>query len=147
MDVDDTDLSMEEALNRRLVSAARLLLSPAQIGLCRLVIAEGARHPELANAFHRAGPGRGATSLERWLATQAESGRLEFEDVKRTARLLIGMSFGAAHIKLLLRVEDAPTQPELEDTIRQAVRIFLRGAMPAAGHDTSGPPTGQRPSL
>jgi AcrR family transcriptional regulator len=135
LDVDDTSLSMEEALSRRLLSTAQLLLSPAQIGLCRLVVAEGPRYPELAEAFHRAGPDRGTSSLERWIGAQAKAGRLQIEDVHHTARMLMGMTLGATHIKLLLGIEQAPTERELDASIRSAVRTFLHGAAtrPASG--------------
>lgn len=129
LDMDDTGLGMEEALSRRLLKTAQLLFAPAQIGLCRLVIAEGPRHPELAEAFHRAGPGRGTSSVERWLAAQAQAGRLQVDDVYDTACMLIGMALGVLHIKLLLGVAAMPTPAELEHDIRRAVRTYLYGAM------------------
>jgi AcrR family transcriptional regulator len=125
---DDAGLSLEEALVQYLTHAAQVLLSSQQVGLCRLVSAEGSRHPELAEAFHRAGPGRGTTSIERWLATQAEAGRLRIENAQDTAHLLFGMAIGGIHIKLMLGMAQTPTPAAIDARVRQAVRIFLHGA-------------------
>jgi AcrR family transcriptional regulator len=126
--IDDAGLPLEEALNRRLLDAAELLLSPAKVGLCRLVIAEGPRYPELAEAFHRADLDSGASSLERWLAAQAAAGRLEVEDARDTAHMLWGMAIGSLHIELLLGMRGPPSPAEVRASVHRATRVFLDGA-------------------
>ncbi|MCQ4159371.1 TetR/AcrR family transcriptional regulator [Roseomonas sp. GC11] len=129
-EMDDTGLDMEQALYRRLQRIAQVLLVPEQIGLLRLVSAEGQRYPELADAFNRIGPGGSAEELERWLAAQAQAGRLEIEDARDCAHMLIGMVLGGLHIAMLLGLMDRPPLEPLEARLRQATRIFLRGARP-----------------
>jgi len=127
LDIDDTNLSLEESLVRRLLDPAQMLLSSPQIGLFRLVAAEGGRHPEIAEAFHRAGPECGAGSIERWLSEQAAAGRLIMGNVRDASDMLFGMAIGVTHIKLLLRLEAAPSPARIEAQVRRAVAIFLNG--------------------
>jgi len=117
------------ALRDMLSSVMRRLFEPRQIAIFRLVIAEVKRSPELADAFHRAGPGRGAGSLERRLALEIERGRLRLHDARGAARMLFGMTLGAAHMWLLLGLRDAPDAAAMEQVIADAVEVFLRGAL------------------
>lgn len=117
------------ALGGMLESLIRYLFEPRQVAIFRLVIAEVKRSPELAEAFHRAGPGRGAGSLERRLAMEIEQGRLRLADATAAARKLFGMATGAAHMFLLLGLGEAPGRVEVARQAADAVDIFLHGAL------------------
>ncbi|MBR0681536.1 TetR/AcrR family transcriptional regulator [Roseomonas eburnea] len=119
------------ALRGMLMSFVRQLFEPRQIAIFRLVIAEVKRSPELADAFHRAGPGRGASSLERRLAVEMERGRLRLRDARQAARMLFTMALGAAHMWLLLGLQDAPDEAAMERVVNEAVEVFLHGALAA----------------
>lgn len=126
--------NLATALRAMLVSVARHLFEPQQLAIFRLIIAEVRRAPELADAFHRAGPGRGASSIERRLAAEIESGRLRLTDARQAARMLFGAAIGAAHMFLLLGLNGPPTEAEIERLASDAVETFLRGALvPATG--------------
>lgn len=131
-EVDDTGLSLEEALVRRLLAPAMLLLSTPQIGLFRLVSAEGGRYPEVAEAFHRAGPGNCESGLERWISEQVAAGRLRLDNAKDATDMLFGMAIGVTHIKLLLRLRETPPAEQIQAQIRRAVAIFLNGCATGA---------------
>lgn len=128
------DVAMEDepdlhtALRGMLVSLTRHLFQPRQVAIFRLIIGEVKHAPELASAFHQAGPGKGATALERRLAAEMAQGRLAITDPREGARMLFGMAIGAAHMFLLLGLQGPPDDAELESRANTAVRIFLEGA-------------------
>lgn len=120
---------LRAALRGMLLSFVRQLFHPRQIAIFRLVIAEVKRSPELADAFHRAGPGRGASSLERRLALEMERGRLRLGDAREAARMLFSMALGGAHMWLLLGLRDAPDEAAMVRVVEDAVAVFLDGAL------------------
>src|SRR5262249_24082656 len=78
-DLPTISASPREALIALLGQVARLVLTPRSVALYRVVIAEGQRYPELANAFYREGPAKGRGPITRWLTAQKESGVLNIE--------------------------------------------------------------------
>ncbi|SHK21600.1 hypothetical protein SAMN02745194_04451 [Roseomonas rosea] len=62
------------SLTALLLMAAERLLGWKQIGMFRLISAEGKRSPKLARAFHRAGPRRGiAGALHRRACAEGQA--------------------------------------------------------------------------
>ncbi len=129
------DMAMERhpdlgtALRGMLEGLIRHLFEPRQVAIFRLVIAEVKRSPELADAFHRAGPGRGAGSLERRLAAEIDQGRLRLTDARDAARMLFGMTIGTVHMFLLLGLQGPPDAADVTRLVAGAVETFLRGAL------------------
>ncbi|MEI6160126.1 MAG: TetR/AcrR family transcriptional regulator [Roseococcus sp.] len=119
---------MEMALTGILEASGRHLLTLRPTGIFRLVIAEVGRSPELAESFHRVLVTRGASALQRLIATGMGNGRLKPGDADATARMLYGMAFGSTQIRLLLGVRSVPTPEEIAALARDAVAIFLHGA-------------------
>jgi AcrR family transcriptional regulator len=111
-----------------LEAAAGHLLSARQTAIFRLVIAEGGRTPELAEAFHRAILAKGASTLQRRMEREIRGGRLLLHDAEAGARLLFGMALGAAQVTLLLGLRAPPDGAEVARLARLAVAIFLHGA-------------------
>ena len=132
----DTELEREAdlgiALSGILEASARHLLSLRQTAIFRLVIAEGQRSPELAEALHRVIIGRGASALQRRLATAMREGVVMLDDAEVAARFLFGMAVGPIQIKMLLGLRDAPDDQELARVVRLAVTVFLHGALKPA---------------
>lgn len=124
----ENEPDLATALRGMLVSLTRHLFQPRQVAIFRLIIGEVKGSPELADAFHQAGPGKGATALERRLAAEMADGRLTADDPREAARMLFGMAIGAAHMFLLLGLQGPPDDTELEDRADTAVRVFLDGA-------------------
>jgi AcrR family transcriptional regulator len=128
----DTDLEREPdlaiALAGILEAAGRQLLAPRQIAVFRLVIAEVQRSPELAEAFHRVILARGASALQRRIATEVAQGRLRLDDAEAAARMLYGMALGPTQMMLLLGLRGPPDAAEITRLAHAAVAVFLHGA-------------------
>ena len=87
------------------------------------------RAPLRGRAFHRAGPGRGASSLERRLSDEIQAGRLRLTDARAGAHMLFTMALGQAHMWLLLGLSDTPDEAAIDGTIAAAVEAFLYGLL------------------
>ncbi len=93
------------------------------------MIAEVHRSPELAEAFHRVTVARGASSLQRLIAAEIRRGRLRMTDAKAAARMLYGTALGPAQLMTLLGLREPPDEREISRLARDAVSVFLRGAL------------------
>jgi hypothetical protein len=87
------------------------------------------RAPELAEAFHRAGPAQGKGALERCLAIHAARGQLRIDDPAVAAGMLFGLAIGEPHMRMILGQREAPTAEEISNRVTNAVDIFLNGAL------------------
>lgn len=124
--VEDTLL----AFGRRVVE---VVLSPRTVALYRVVVAEGARFPELAQAFFESGPGRASIRLAQVLEEFQKRGEIELADRRRAAEHFIGMLRDDLHLRVVLGLRPPPDLQEAEQTVRQAVRIFLDGCRRSRG--------------
>ena len=118
---------IEDALvdfGKRAVTA---LMTPSTLALYRLVVAEGARFPELARAFFENGPGRASHGLATALEAFARRGELDLKSARLAAEHFIGMLRDDLHLKVVLGVREPPSAAEINRTVREAVRIFLNG--------------------
>jgi AcrR family transcriptional regulator len=120
--------NVRTALTGILQATGQHLLAQRQTGIFRLVIAEVQRSPELAETWHRVLVSRGASSLQRRLTAEMAQGRLTLDDPVVAARMLYGMAFGTAQIRMLLGVAMAPDAAEMAAMVRSAVAVFLNGA-------------------
>ncbi|WP_424811858.1 TetR/AcrR family transcriptional regulator C-terminal domain-containing protein [Roseococcus sp. YIM B11640] len=110
--------------------AAVTILDPKQVSLFRLLAAESRRSPELAQAFHRTGPGRGQDAIQRCIAYHAQAGRIRITDPLEAAGMLYGMAVGKAHVLLMLGLREQPSAAEVSGLVNRAVDLFLRGSRP-----------------
>jgi AcrR family transcriptional regulator len=105
----------------------RRLMEPSGLALYRVVIGEGERFPELAEAVYRSGPSvaaeRLATHLRRWNAEK----RTRVSNPEMAARQFLEMIKGDLHFRALLRL-DPPSQAQIDSCVRSAVRLFLAGS-------------------
>lgn len=130
---DEPDL--EAALVGMLGTAARHLLSPPQLGIFRLIATEVHRSPELAAAFHKAGPGRGEVAIERRLAREAKAGRLRVSSAEAAVHMLFSLVMAPVQMATLLGVHDLlgqrdpPDEAEIGFRVREAVSVFLHGVL------------------
>jgi AcrR family transcriptional regulator len=133
----DTELErepdLEQALAGILEAAGRHLLALRQNAIFRLVIAEGQRSPELAEALHRVILGHGTSPLQRRIATEMVRGRLRFEDAEAGARALYGMALAPVQMMMLLGLREPPEEGEIRRLTQRAVAIFLHGALHKEG--------------
>jgi AcrR family transcriptional regulator len=107
-----------------------VVMSPTTLALYRLVVGEGARFPELGQAFFESGPGRAGTRLAEVLEEFRQRDEISVEDPARAAEHFIGMLRGDLHLKVVLGVRPPPDEAEVERSVTEAVRIFLHGCRP-----------------
>lgn len=119
--------TQEEQLTRLVLALADVLLRPDRTGLIRLVITDGQASPELATAFERLKMGNKLNVLEAWLAGEMASGALPAGHVPDVARMLFGMTIGEPMISALCRAPAKDDGQPMEQRIRTAVAVFLRG--------------------
>lgn len=121
------DADQEECLVQLLIALATMLLLPDRIGLIRLIISDGTASPELSTAIGRVQMTNDLNVIETWLAREKARGTLPVGDVETDARLLFGMAVGEPMLQALVYKPEPAEGPSLEQRIRRAVRIFLRG--------------------
>jgi AcrR family transcriptional regulator len=107
-----------------------VMMAPESLGLYRIVIAEGARFPELAAAVFSAGPQSAADGLTRFLADRVRLDELVLEDPGASARHFLEMVKGELHFRALLGLAPAPSPADVEKCVALAVKTFLEGAQP-----------------
>lgn len=135
---------LRERLLRFGIRYRERLLSPAGLGLYRMLIAEASRFPELAAAFYEAGPQRTADRLRTLLEEAMARGELRRDDPEFAVSILLSMLVGVERNCYLFSGETAP-----ETDPAQAARIvdcFLRAFAPKAPAAPETPTTAVRRS-
>ncbi len=102
----------------------RLLLSPDVIAINRIIIGEVARFPVLAEVFWQAGPERVRVQLENFLNRAAETGALQFPDLRLAAGQFASLVRGEIHLRALLGL--GADEAALADAAESAIATFLR---------------------
>jgi AcrR family transcriptional regulator len=123
-------LDLEAALlafGQRVLDA---VMTPMTLALYRTIVAEGTRFPSLAHIFFEGGPGRAAARLAIVLEEFRAKGEIDIEDCGRAAQHFIGMLRDDLHLQVVLGLRPRPGQTEIEQSVRQATRIFLDGCRP-----------------
>jgi TetR/AcrR family transcriptional regulator len=126
------DAEPEEVLTRIATSFMAAAQQPDTGHVLRIMLAEFARHQAVANFFAERGPLVVVRFLERYLARQAERGRLAEHDPRAAARAFMGML-----VVYVLGREIFPGVasgfPDAQAYAEQVTRIFLHGL--ASEHD------------
>lgn len=92
----------------------------------RLIIVEAAQFPEVGELMGRLGADAAKNLLADWLDRQRSRGRLQIDDVKSGAQILMDMAFGA----VVSKTGSGPEWPGLDDRkayLRRCIRIFVHG--------------------
>ncbi len=121
------DRPVADVLCDILLRCAEFILSPPQIGIIRLIMAEYSRSPELGQIFQREGSGRATNALEHYLASLEENGRHLIRDPREAAKMLLGMSISSAHWEMMIGMRQTISRVALERRVRRSVDIFLNG--------------------
>jgi TetR/AcrR family transcriptional regulator, mexJK operon transcriptional repressor len=116
-----------DILNANLLSLGRFLLSPGQIAILRLIMAEYTHSPDLGRLFLRNRILKAKAKLENCLVELAKKEGCQGGDAKEMAAMLFGMAIGEFHLSVLIGYRQAPTKQMLEKRIRRAVDIFMSG--------------------
>jgi AcrR family transcriptional regulator len=116
-------------------SVLDIILQPRALALHRLMIAEGARVPKVAQAIYRAGPDKAGNILSLWVDARQAAGRLRKDF---TARELADKFFTLLVARPQLRASVGLDATPLAAAVRakltlKAVDMFLYGALAEAG--------------
>jgi AcrR family transcriptional regulator len=122
----DPSGDVEEALMRLGEKLVGVLLSPSIVSLYRHCVAEAARFPEIGRTFFERGPSVGYQMISTYLKRWHDSGALHIEDPRAAAVQFHLLCQGELVIRAQLGVDERPSQEVRRDTVRRAVRTFLR---------------------
>ncbi len=122
----EADVPMEQALYRFIKELAEMLHTDQAVKLVRVLHAEAARFPELAEIFDRAGPQRAHALLAEYFKLQIRKGNMRDVDPLTAADHLIHMSLGEAFRRVLLGLASTPTPKDVERRINAALKVFIR---------------------
>lgn len=124
----DDRVTPEAGLTAFALHLVKALLNEETTGTVRILISEGDRVPDIAEAFFRIGPENAIRRLAEYLQRLSDSGTLKIEDPAAAAQAFLGMVTGNLLIRRLILPQSAPAIPDLDRYVRQAVRLFLNGA-------------------
>lgn len=124
-------VTLAENLDARgaLTTMARHLLTmlvlPEVMGIYRMVVAESARHPDLAKAYYEAGPIRGKARLAEILDTLTARGVLNVTNSWQAMDQFIGM-LRAEYFNRILMGLPADDRASFDTTVNGAVDVMLK---------------------
>jgi len=141
----DTTGSLDAQLTEIGHSFLAMVLSPPILEFHRLMVSIGRTFPEIGRLFYETGPASAYSMVAEWIAKQQKDGRIIEEDPYRLAVLFLDMLIGEHQLSWLTGMPRAARRDKMDETVRLAVSIFLRGcAMPAwvlARGSTVSPPS------
>jgi AcrR family transcriptional regulator len=108
-----------------LLDMARFVLSPKQIALTRLILAEIASTPEVGDVM-KVRCVQVERTMQNWLALQVSRGIFDIPDIPSAAAMLFGAAFGDFHWHLMLQLGEAPTEAVVRARIERLVAVFMR---------------------
>jgi TetR/AcrR family transcriptional repressor of mexJK operon len=127
-----SDASLFDAMLPMAIRWLSFLLRERSLGMYRVVVAEGARFPELARAFHENGPRATRQWLTGWLAAQAARGLLQAPDPALAADQCLALLRSEMFLQATLGIGPLPDEAAIAASAAAAVRTFCR-AYGAAG--------------
>ncbi|WP_395665298.1 TetR/AcrR family transcriptional regulator [Methylocella sp.] len=123
-------LPLEEALaffSERYLAA---VTSPKALALRRLLIAESARIPALAERYWARGPARTHAFLSAFMERRRAGGELAVGDAGAAAAHFLDMLAGGVRQQCLIGLRPPPGPEERRALARAAIALFLNGAAP-----------------
>ena len=138
---DDMRAGLEQCLERPVGDVEQVLeiigekvmalaLSPSIAGLYRQAISEAARQPEIGRMVFERGTvaifDAVASHLKRW----EDAGALRVGDLRSAAIAFVGLCQGDLVIRNRLGVLEHPVDEQVHQSVKRAVRIFVRAYRP-----------------
>lgn len=102
------------------------MIEPVALCLCRTVIAEAPRNPELGRLFMDHGPERVRGRLADYLRGAHLRGDLSCPDPDLAARIFIGANISSFHLTRLLEADPSTiVRPQIKAHVDEVVTMFL----------------------
>jgi AcrR family transcriptional regulator len=126
IDIDSTG-SLEEQLTKIGHSFLQIVLGPPILEFHRLMVSIGRTFPDTGKLFFQTGPKSAYNLVASWIARHQKDGRIIDEDPYRLAVLFLDMLIGEHQLGWLTSMPGAARRDGVDETLRVAVRVFLRG--------------------
>ena len=123
----DATGSLEAQLTEIGHSFLARVLSPEILEFHRLMVSIGRKFPEVGRLFFETGPASAYNVVATWITKQQREGRIFEEDPYRLAVLFLDMLIGEHQLGRLTSVPRTARRAKIDETVRIAVRVFLRG--------------------
>jgi len=120
---------MREALTRIARSIENFLLAPKTLGIYRVIIAEGPRFPELAQAFVQNGPLPFLKILTEFFDCANKRGLLKVPNTRLASHQFVWLVRGPLYMRRILNI-DLPNEPGVDDVVEGAVEMMMKGYAP-----------------
>ncbi|GLQ06763.1 TetR/AcrR family transcriptional regulator [Sneathiella chinensis] len=128
LNIDDTESrDLGEILRSFGCKLLQVYMSPALIGVLRIVMAEAPRFPELARAVYERGPGRSSDCLVKVLENARSRGEVRITDCQLAAENFMGMLRDNFHMQVALGLKASPSETEIAARVASVVDSFLYG--------------------
>jgi TetR/AcrR family transcriptional regulator, mexJK operon transcriptional repressor len=128
----DAGGSLEAQLTEIGHSFLAMVLSPPILEFHRLMVSIGRKFPEIGRLFYETGPASAYSIVATWIARQQKDGRIIEEDPYRLAVLFLDMLIGEHQLSRLTSMPRAARREKIAETVRLAVKLFLRGCAASA---------------
>src|SRR3989440_8381038 len=119
--------SLEAQLTEIGQSFLAMVLSPPNLEFHRLMVSIGRTFPDIGRLFYETGPASAYQIVATWIARQQKAGRIVEEDPYRLAVLFLDMLIGEHQLSWLTGMPRAARRDKVNETVRIAVKVFLRG--------------------
>jgi len=120
--------SLDAQLTQIGKSFLAMVLSPPILEFHRLMVSIGRTFPEAGRLFFESGPVSAYTIVASWIERHQKDGALaDDEDPYRLAVLFLDMLIGEHQLGWLTSVPRAARRDRIDETVRVAVKVFLRG--------------------
>jgi AcrR family transcriptional regulator len=127
----DTKGTLEAQLTEIGQSFLAMVLSPPILEFHRLMVSIGRTFPHAGRLFFETGPVSAYTIVAEWIAKHQKDGRIADEDPYRLAVLFLDMLIGEHQLGWLTGMPRAARREKIDETVRIAVKVFLRGCLTA----------------
>ena len=130
--------SLEAQLTEIGHSFLAMVLSPPILEFHRLMVSIGRKFPETGRLFFESGPASAYSIVATWIAKHQKDGRIGEGDPYRLAVLFLDMLIGEHQLSSLTGMLRASKRGKIDETVRLAVKVFLRGcAAPAESQQSN----------
>ena len=119
------ELPPREALTTFARKMIAIVFAHETVELHRIVIAESRRFPKLGRLFYQSGPEACIAALATYFDRHVGDARFKVRNPRREAEEFLELLRGYAHLRVLLGLERAPSEAQMEERIEGAIRHVL----------------------